>query len=90
MQFTWAEKKRAANNAKHGIDFVRAMRMFDGSHRHDVASPHAQKRRYLSTALVDGVFFTVVWTMRGEDTIRIISARRSRSEEKGKYRQLHG
>jgi len=29
-RFEWDERKRLANLAKHGIDFVRAARIFDG------------------------------------------------------------
>jgi uncharacterized DUF497 family protein len=31
MQFSWDENKRAANLKKHGIDFIDAEELFDGS-----------------------------------------------------------
>jgi uncharacterized DUF497 family protein len=30
MQFEWDETKRASNVAKHGIDFISAVELFDG------------------------------------------------------------
>ena len=30
MEFTWSEAKRAANLKAHGLDFVDALRVFEG------------------------------------------------------------
>jgi uncharacterized DUF497 family protein len=90
MRFEWDEAKRLSNIAKHGIDFLRVRRVFDGRSRLDVASPRMEEHRYVSVAVLDGVMVSVVWTMRGGGTVRIISARRSRDAEERKYRQLYG
>jgi uncharacterized protein len=90
MDFEWDEDKRQANVAKHGIDFLRARRVFDGRARLDVASPRGSEDRIATTARLDGRFVTVVWVWRGEHRVRIISARRARGAEEGAYRQLHG
>jgi uncharacterized DUF497 family protein len=90
MVFEWDEKKRRANIAKHGIDFVRATAIFDGRPYLDLQSPHADEPRLLRIAVLDGVLCTVVWTIRAADDVRIISARRSRDGEKARYRSLHG
>jgi uncharacterized DUF497 family protein len=90
MVFEWDEEKRRANIAKHGIDFVRATAIFDGRPYLDLQSLHRDEPRLLRIAMLDGVFCTVVWTLRATDAVRIISVRRSRDGEKARYRALHG
>ncbi len=88
MEFEWNETKRAANIAKHGIDFVSAAEVFDGrpaiAQRTDVVI----ESRWKTTATVSGRFITVIWTKR-EDRVRIISARRAWDAEKRKYREIY-
>ena len=88
MQFEWDEDKRLLNIAKHGLDFVRAQLVFDGRPVVTGRSSHPQEARWLTTGVVDGRFYTVVWTQR-YDIVRIISARRARDAEKRAYRALH-
>jgi uncharacterized DUF497 family protein len=89
MMLEWDEAKRAANEVKHGIDFVRAGLLFDGRPTVSFTSPRADEERYLTIGDLDGRLYTVVWTRRG-DVIRLISARRARREEEKRYRSLHG
>ncbi len=88
MQFEWDEEKRLLNIEKHGLDFVRAQLVFDGRPIVTGRSSHPQEPRWLTTGVVDGRFYTVVWTQR-YDIVRIISARRARDAEKRAYRALH-
>src|SRR5690242_20498105 len=55
MRFKWDEKKRLSNIAKHGFDFIRAARLFDGRHRLDAQSPRGPEHRILSIGELDGV-----------------------------------
>jgi uncharacterized DUF497 family protein len=80
MVFEWDEHKRHANLEKHGIDFIRASEIFDGRPIVTVPSANTSEERYLSVGRIEGHVITVVWTLRSE-TIRIISARRSRLDE---------
>jgi uncharacterized DUF497 family protein len=90
MRFEWDEKKRLSNIAKHGFDFIRAARLFDGRPRLDARSPRGRENRILSIGELDGVMIAVAWTQRGADVCRIISVRRARDEEERQYQQIHG
>lgn len=87
--FEWDEEKRLKNLDKHGIDFSTLGRLFDGRPIITVSSSRQDEERFASIGLIEGRFVTVIWTPRNEKT-RFISARRSRDEEKRKYRQLFG
>jgi uncharacterized DUF497 family protein len=89
MPFEWDEDKRLRNIEKHDLDFVRAQLVFDGRPIITGRSNHVGEVRWLTTAVVDGRFYTVVWTQR-HAAIRIISARRARDAEERAYRALHG
>ena len=90
MRFEWDEEKRLSNIAKHGFDFIRAARLFDGRPRLDAQSPRGPERRILSIGELGGVMIAVAWTQRGADVCRIISVRRARDEEKRQYQHIHG
>jgi len=49
-----------------------------------LASAFAEESRYLAIGQIDNVHWTAIFTERGHRT-RIISVRRSRSEEKALY-----
>jgi uncharacterized DUF497 family protein len=79
--FEWDENKRRSNLAKHGIDFLAACTVFDGRAAYTFATPRPEEPRWATVGLVEGRCITVVWTPRGHRK-RLISARRSRDEEK--------
>ena len=83
MPFEWDEAKRLGNVEKHGIDFIRAQRIFDGPVlvRH---LPYGSEDRWIAIGLVDGREIAVIYTLRGK-AIRIISARRARRNEREAY-----
>ncbi len=87
--FEWDEEKREKNIAKHGIDFLKATRLFDGSKIFTFSSSKSSEERFGSVGIIDDVIITIIWTKR-KDKIRIISVRRARNEEKRKYSQLFG
>jgi uncharacterized DUF497 family protein len=88
--FEWDETKRARNLEKHGLDFLSATLLFDGRPVVSVPATSGTEPRVLTVGRMDnGKFCTVVWTQRGESR-RIISFRRSRRAEEGRYRALHG
>jgi uncharacterized protein len=88
MEFEWDEAKRQSNIAKHGIDFARAQFIFDGRPLVTIPSRYLDEQRFVSTGIVEGRFLTVIWTIR-DDKLRLVSARRSRNEEKREYRELY-
>jgi uncharacterized DUF497 family protein len=86
MEFEWNEAKRQTNIRKHGIDFIDAVRVFDGwtltvvDDRFDYGEV-----RELSTGILDGVLITtIVHTDRGS-RIRLISARPASTRERIRY-----
>jgi hypothetical protein len=87
MPFEWDEAKRLGNIEKHGIDFIRAQRIFDGPVLVRQL-PYGREDRWIAIGLVDGREIAVVYTFRGE-AIRIISARRARRNERQAYQASH-
>lgn len=88
MQFEWDESKRAANIAKHGIDFVDAPEMFQGPMfiRLDERRNYGELR-WQGLGLVQGRVVAVAYTKRDPDTIRIISLRKANSREKTLFQE---
>jgi len=85
MQFEWDEAKQRANVGKHGIDFVDVREVFDDPAAYTVLSPRESgERRYVTVGLMKGALVAVIFTRRGE-TIRIISARIARRNERRIY-----
>ncbi len=86
--FEWDPAKRQANLRKHGVDFVAAVRIFEGpvlereDRRRDYGEP-----RFVALGAVEELLLAVVYTPR-RAVFRIISARRANRHEKAAYRQI--
>ena len=87
--FEWDEEKRRRNLAKHKLDFLPACPLLEASASVTVPSNHPLEARLVTTGIIEGKFYTVVWTWR-EESRRIISFRRARDGEERAYRQVHG
>ena len=85
MEFEWDDRKRLANLAKHGVDFIDTYEIFDGvvlsfpDVRKDYGEP-----RYLAIGQAAGRVLQAVYTMRAE-VVRLISARPANRKEKKLY-----
>ena len=79
MLFEYDEVKSRANAVKHGIDFGAVQQMWDGV---VVAAParFVGEDRLMAIGQIDGKHWTAIVTLRGS-ALRIISARRSRTNE---------
>jgi uncharacterized protein len=86
MGFEFDPGKSAANLVKHGIDFVRAQRLWRDPDRLELPARSLDEPRTQVIGQVDDVVWSAFITLRGE-TIRIISVRRARDEEKAAYLQ---
>jgi len=86
MRYSWDEEKSRRNVALHGIAFEDAMRVFEGPtvERVDDRFDYSEKRMY-AIGVVNGLEITVIYTDRGEDQRRIISAWRSEPHERRHY-----
>ena len=62
--------------------------LFDGRPAIHQPTPRDDEERWKTTAEIEGAFFTIVWTWRGE-TIRVISMRRAHEQEIKKHREAH-
>jgi uncharacterized DUF497 family protein len=88
MEFEWDAAKDAANLAKHGISFVRALSVFDDPNRleEDSTRPEHGEQRGKAIGLMGKLLVTVIYTDR-QDRRRIISARRAWRDERARYGQ---
>ena len=86
LRFEWNDDKAVSNLTKHGVSFELAARVFldlGRIDRYDGRDDYGEDR-FLTVGLVGDVELTVAYTMR-DDTIRIISARRSERHEQNEY-----
>lgn len=87
-RIVWDEAKRAANLAKHGLDFALSEEVLNSRFRLDIETVRGSEHRIVSIAYVLGVLavLTLVHTVRG-DTFQVISLRRASREERGFYEE---
>jgi uncharacterized DUF497 family protein len=84
LAFEYDEGKSRANREKHGIDFVQAQAIWNDSELIEIPAVTVDEARFLVIGRIDGKHWSAVVTYRSEN-IRIISVRRSRSEEVAIY-----
>ena len=84
MNFEFAPRKSEANKVKHGIDFEQAQSLWDDANRIDAPVRWTDEQRWISVGVIDGKFWTAVWTKR-DQAVRIISVLRARREEVDGY-----
>ncbi|NLE97665.1 MAG: BrnT family toxin [Propionibacterium sp.] len=84
MEFEYDPAKSAANDEKHGIDFVAAQTLWLDPNLIDIPARTQGEPRWLLIGQIRGTHFSAVVTYRDE-RIRLISVRRSRKEEVAIY-----
>ena len=88
MRLAWDEAKNLANQAKHGVSFEEASRLFESGVDYlelfDTDHSDAEDRFIAIGPIKRGVVF-VVTTEIAEDTLRIISARWATKRERAAY-----
>ena len=86
MDFEWDNNKLEENLEKHGVDFLKAMLIFESavSTLEDKRKDYGEQR-FVSIGMVGKDCIVVVHTPRGEKT-RLISAWNGGSDEERKYR----
>jgi uncharacterized protein len=72
--------KSLTNKDKHGIDFVDAQELWDDEDRIVIPSRNIDEPRFLIIGMIKDNYWSAIYTMR-QEKIRLISVRRSRSEE---------
>ena len=88
MKFDWDETKNRQNKAKHGIDFIFAVRVFGDPQRlekYDL-SHNEDEDRWVVIGMVAPAILVVIYTERqGGEVIRIVSARQANDKERREY-----
>jgi uncharacterized DUF497 family protein len=86
MEFEYDPEKSRRNADKHGIDFIDGQALWADSGLLILPSRHPDEPRYLAIGQIEEIYWTAVFTERGE-SVRLISIRRSRYEERELYEQ---
>ncbi|MFH1262912.1 MAG: BrnT family toxin [Pseudomonadota bacterium] len=93
LLFEWDSAKAATNRKKHGVTFEEAATVFFDVHGFDLPdvkhSSRSERRAIRIGMSISTRILMSVYTERighhGEETIRIISARRANAKERGFY-----
>lgn len=91
MELEWDADKAARNLKKHGVTFEDAAIVFHDTQRLEVYDNREDysEARWATIGYAAPSLLFVVYTIRHEDTIRIISARKANEQERKKYRQAN-
>jgi len=88
MRFRWTSGKAARNRLKHGVDFADAVIAPEDENALTIEDHGHDEQRFKSLGLGPGLnVLFVVHAQRGEDCIRIISARKADRSEARQYHQ---
>lgn len=89
MDFEWDDAKAASNEAKHGVPFPYAARVFLDPQRldgPDLRKDYGEDRRIVVGA-IEGRVLVVAYTIRGQ-VLRLISARKANEREQKRYHSV--
>jgi uncharacterized DUF497 family protein len=85
MRFTWSEAKRKLNIQAYGLDFVDAVRVFDGpTFTFEDDRFEYSEQRFVTLGLPDGFVVSIVHT-ESTRLIRVISFRKATKHEQAIY-----
>jgi uncharacterized DUF497 family protein len=90
LSFEWDPRKDAANRKKHGVAFVEALTAFSDPFGRVVDDPRhsaSEPRLTLLGFSARHRLLAVMFTERGDDRVRIISARRATRHERSDYEE---
>ncbi len=95
MRWTWDQAKNEANLRAHGLGFEAAAFVFDDPLSLSREDPYPYEQRWRTVGMVGTVVVVVVHTgpdfdmKTGEETERIISARKATRHEREAYEERH-
>lgn len=91
MELVWDADKAARNLKKHGVSFEDAELVFFDPGRLETydGSKDYGEDRWGTIGLAYSAVLYVVYTVRHEDTIRLISARKADAKERQQYREAN-
>jgi uncharacterized protein len=86
IDYEWDPDKAATNLQKHGISFADAVSVFSDEFALTMADEVADEERFVTLGMdAFGRLLVVVYTWRGEQRIRLISARKATGPERKQY-----
>jgi uncharacterized protein len=86
MRYEWDPVKAESNAEKHGIRFADAVAVFADDEALTMDDPHSSEERYVTIGIdAFARVLVVIYTWRGRETIRLISARRATRREEQLY-----
>ncbi len=88
MKFEYDPSKSSANQRKHGVSLEKAAFLWQATGI-EIEAKTADEARSMRIGPLEGKFYSCVFTRRGE-TLRLISARRSREKEEKLYHEHIG
>jgi len=86
MDFEFDQAKSDANRLKHGVDFIQAQELWKDLYALQIQAKSDTESRLALIARMEGKVWSVFFTVRSSK-IRIISARRSRTNEEDLYHE---
>jgi len=91
LNYEWDTEKAESNERKHGVRFTDAIVVFQDEGAILNPDPDADEERYLITGFdADARLLLVVFTWRGPNTVRLISARKATRTEAKMYAEEQG
>jgi len=88
MNFEYDETKSSINKSKHNIDFEEAKLLWEDPYSFEIPSSQSEDEdRFLVLGQIDSKNYTAIITYRDKN-IRIISVRRSRTQESKLYESI--
>jgi hypothetical protein len=87
VKYEWDDGKAAENLRKHGVDFADAITPLEDPNRVEAIDDRFvyDEERVQVIGMAQGKVLFVVVTLPGEDTCRIISARKATRHEQDRY-----
>lgn len=91
IKLEWDADKAAQNLLKHGVAFDDVALVFHDVERLEVYDKRKnyEEDRWVTIGFAYSVVLYVVYTIRHEDTIRLISARKANAKERQQYRKTN-
>ena len=84
IEFEFDPEKSKSNQLKHELDFIQAQGLWDDPWRIVIPARCTDENRWLMVAVLEGIYWTVIYTIRNKK-VRIISVRKARDNEKKIY-----
>lgn len=86
LEFEWDEAKARTNLKKHKVSFLTGAAIFSNQRLERIDDREDDgEQRWVALGRVDGEVYRVVFTRRGENLIRLISAQKASKDEREIY-----